>query len=528
MHALELVVLLGAVLVTAGVLAHRARAPLPVVLLVLGALIGFVPGLAQVHLPPELMLLVFLPALLFWDSITSSVREIRFNLRGVVLTSTVLVGLTAAAVAYVAHLLGMPWGAAWVLGAALAPTDATATGVLARLLPRRNVAILRAESLINDGTALVLYGVAVGVTVGGLTVSAGRVAWLLVLSYVGGLLAGASVAWLTVRVRSRAGDARLANAVGVLTPFASFLLAEKLGASGVFAVVVSGLVLSQVGPRTLPAAARRQGESFWSLGTYLLNGALFILVGVEIHSAVGHVSRVQLTSGLLTALAVWAAILVVRIGFLFASAYTIRLVDRRPSQRLRRVSNRARVVSTVAGFRGAVSLAAAPAVPTAVRAGGPFPSRDMVVFVTAVVVALTLIVQGVLLPPVVRWARFAPDTASEDEHRLAEQVATRGALDAVRTVGASLGIDEAVIERTAQEYREHLQVVEGPAAPGGDHVQQVARQYAELRLALIAKKRQSVLQLRDERRIDDAVLRQVQAQLDLEELRLSPGGLHED
>ena len=147
-----------------GVLARRFRVAPPVLLLACGALLGFVPALRQVHLPPEVVLLLFLPALLYWESLTTSLREIRSNLRVIVLASTVLVVVTAGAVAATAHALGMAWGPAWVLGAAVAPTDATAVGVLARSLPRRTVTVLRAESLVNDGTALVIYGLAVGVT----------------------------------------------------------------------------------------------------------------------------------------------------------------------------------------------------------------------------------------------------------------------------------------------------------------------------------------------------------------------------
>lgn len=373
MEALELVVLLGATVVLGGALGRRLRVAPPVLLLLLGVLLGFVPALREVHLPPELMLLVVLPALLFWEAITSSLREIRFNLRGVVLTSTVLVVLTAGSVAVVAHAFGVPWGPAWVLGAALAPTDATAVAALSRLLPRRNVSILRSESLINDGTALVLYGVAVGVTVGEETLTVGHLSWLLVLSYVGGVLAGVVVAWLGVQLRMRLTDTLLANVITLLTPFVAFLLAETVEASGVLAVVVSGLMLSQSGPRMVPAATRRQAESFWSFGTYLLNAALFVLVGLEVQSAVRNLSTTDIGTALLIVVAVWIVILAVRLAFLVVSAYTIRLLDRRPSQRLRRVSDRARVVSTVAGFRGAVSLAAALAVPTVVEGGAPFP-----------------------------------------------------------------------------------------------------------------------------------------------------------
>lgn len=166
MFGLELIVVLGAVILGCSVLARRYRIPPPVPLLACGVLLGFVPVLRAAHLPPETVLLIFLPALLYWESLTTSLREIRKNLRAIVLLSTALVVATAAAVAAAAHALGLPWGPAWVLGAALAPTDATAVAALTRALPRRTVTTLRAESLVNDGTALVVYGLAIGVTTG--------------------------------------------------------------------------------------------------------------------------------------------------------------------------------------------------------------------------------------------------------------------------------------------------------------------------------------------------------------------------
>ncbi len=174
-------VLLGVALVVCGALARRYPIAPAILLVLVGVLAGFVPHLREAHLPPQVVLLLFLPALLYWESLTTSLREIRSNLGVVILTSTALVVVTAGAVAVTAHALGMPWGPAWVLGAALAPTDATAVGILARDLPRRTVTVLRAESLVNDGTALVLYGLAVGVTVGEQDLTGWHVTWLLVL-----------------------------------------------------------------------------------------------------------------------------------------------------------------------------------------------------------------------------------------------------------------------------------------------------------------------------------------------------------
>jgi NhaP-type Na+/H+ or K+/H+ antiporter len=228
MLGLELVVVLGVCVLASSVVSGRLRLAAPVLLVVCGAVLGFVPALEEVSLPPEAMLLIFLPALLYWESLNTSLREIRSNLRPIVLLSTLLVLATAAAVAAVAHALGLDWGPAWVLGAALAPTDATAVSAIARGMPRRTTTILRAESLINDGTALVIYAIAIAITTGEQQFSTGRVGLQLLLSYAGGAVAGLAVAWLAVQVRKRLDNPIHETVVSILTPFTAFLLAETV------------------------------------------------------------------------------------------------------------------------------------------------------------------------------------------------------------------------------------------------------------------------------------------------------------
>ncbi|MFF3851296.1 Na+/H+ antiporter [Streptomyces sp. NPDC002328] len=520
MLGLELVVILCATMLVCQVAGDRLRIAPPILLLAAGALLGFVPALREVHLPPEAMLLLFLPALLYWESLTTSLRGIRQDLRGIMLMSTALVILTAWAVAAVAHALGLPWGPAWVLGAAVAPTDATTVGVLARMLPRRSITLLRAESLINDGTALVVYGLAVGITVGEEHFSVPHVGWLFLLAYVGGAAAGAVTAWVGIQLRRRLDDPLLGNVVTIGTPFTAFLLAEEIEASGVLAVVVAGLIMSQVGPRLIGAATRRQGQAFWSLSTFLLNASLFVLVGLEAQSAARELTSDDLTHALITVVVVSVVLVAVRFAFQFGAVYLIRLLDRRPQQRLRRMSHRARVVGGVTGFRGAVSLAVALSVPETLNSGAPFPDRDVIVFVTSGVIMLTLVVQGLLLPRVVRWARLPHDTSAEEERSLAETTAAEEALKALPDVAADLGTAPEVTEWTRHEYETHLRVVRA-----GDDSEDVVlshkEDYTALRLALLARKRATVVRLRDENHIDDTVLRQVQAYLDIEEVRLS-------
>lgn len=519
MLGLEMVVVLGVALLMSGLLARRFPVAPALLLLAIGVLVGFVPEFRQTHLPPEVVLLVFLPALLYWESLTTSLREIRSNLRVVVIASTLLVVATAGAVASVAHALGMPWGPAWVLGAAVAPTDATAVGVLARALPRRVVTVLRAESLVNDGTALVVYGLAVGVTVGTESLGTLHVSWLLVLSYGGGALAGAIVGLLSWQLRRRLDDPVLENIAILVTPFSAFLLAESIEASGVLSVVVCGLMMSQLAPRITSAAARQQMSGFWVLATTVLSSALFVLVGLEAQSAARNLHSVSPGRSVTYVLLVTAVVIGSRWAWMYTVPYVIRAIDRRPAQRLRRVGARQRTVNAVAGFRGAVSLAAALAVPHELSDGTPFPDRDLIVLVTSGVIVLTLL-QAVVLPSVVRFARLPPDTSVDEERRLAETRTTEAAFEALEELAGELGSEPRVVERVRHEMEKRRKLLAADGA-ADDPIVQHDDQYTALRLALLGHKRATLISLRDEQLIDDIVLRQVQAALDIEEVRLA-------
>ncbi len=543
MEGLELTVLLGVTVLIGALLAPRLRVAAPLVLLVLGLLLGFVPTLHEVELPPETVLLLFLPVLLFWESLTSSLRSIKRDFRGIVIMSTLLVVATAFAAAGVAHAMGLSWAAALILGAAVAPPDATAVAALGRMLPRRNFMLLKAESLTNDGTALVLYSIAVGAAVGG-SYTPLDITGLVLLSYIGGIAAGAAVAGLAFLVLRRMRDALLINVGLLLTPFAAFLLAETIGASGVLAVVVAGLIVSFTSARISTAASRRQTESAWPLGTFLLNGALFVLVGLQVPRLLREIDGGRIGWLILVSIAVWLVLLVVRFLFQSTSVALIRLLDRRPTQKARRMSYRARVVSAVGGFRGAVSLAIALSVPATLASGDPFPDRDDIVFVTAGVILLTLLVQGPLLPRVVRWAQLPQDTSADDELRLAEQELALAALAALDDVALEHGVSDKVRERLHRDYEEHATLADpdhtsalpgatatdqdgletapaptalaAPASPGQQH-----EEYVRAKLALLDRKREVLLRLRREGAVDDTVARTVQTRLDVEELRLS-------
>ncbi|MDM7890129.1 Na+/H+ antiporter [Curtobacterium caseinilyticum] len=516
----ELVVALGLAIALTAAVADRIKVAPPVLLLAIGALLAFVPTFGKVELPADAVLLLFLPALLYWESLTTSLREIRKNLRGIVLMGTLLVVVTAGVVATLLHLLGLPWGPAWVLGAAVAPTDATAVGVLTKMLPRRNVTVLRAESLVNDGTTLVVYGIAVAVTVGTQELTFWGVSGMLVLSYVGGVAAGLLAAWLGSLVLRRVDTVVLENLVTLLVPFAAFLGAEAIGASGVLAVVAAGIVVSQVAPKLDRAETRQQVRAFWSFLTYLLNGALFVLVGIEAMVAARQLGAAELWTGVGLVLAVSVVLVLVRFAFEGSIGGTVWLVTRRFGGEPRE-GRRDRLVSGFAGFRGAVSLAMAVAVPRTLESGGAFPDRDLIVFVTAGVVVVTIVGQALVLPAVLRRAALPEDESVGEERRYAERTAVEEALDALPRLARKAGADRATVDRVRKDLEAHLDVIQAREEDEENHpALQRHDATVALELALVRHKAATLLRLRDDDEIDDLVLRQVRAGYDAEEARL--------
>ncbi len=535
MRALEIVTLTGLLILFGSILARRLHLPARLVLLFLGAVAGFVPGIGGVQMPPEIVLFLFLPALLYWEATTISIREMRANLRGIALTSTVLVLVTAGTVAVFAHALGLSWPMAFVLGAVLAPTDATAVSTVAGLLPRRARTVLRAESLINDGTALVIYAVAVGVAVSELEVGPLGIAWRLVGSYAGGIAIGLVAAFAVVAVRRRLNDSRLDNVLSVLTAFLAYLPAELLHVSGVVAVVTCGLTLARSAAQLGSARTRAQATGFWTLSTFLLSGALFVLIGLELRAVVAGRTATVIWTGLAATGVIALTVTATRLIATNTMIYLIRVLDRRPTQRLRRVGLRGRLPTQWAGFRGAVSLAAALAVPTMTVQGTPLEGRDTVLLVTFGVIVVLLVAQGLTLPAVIRFSREKQDPAEDTEQRLAETTATAAAAAALTRRAADLNIPPRVLSNVRESYEAelHQQHVEELLATGqltNSDVHAAKKQVLDeadaeraLLLTLLEDRREAVTRLRDEHAIDDGVMRRVQTALDAEEVRLRGG-----
>ena len=526
MAALELVVLIGAAVLGGELLARRFRLPSPLILVVVGAGLSFLPGLRTVQFPPDIVLLIFLPALVYWESLDStSLREIRLNLRVIVLAAVGLVLATAFCVGAIGSALGLTWPLALTLGAIVAPTDATAVASVGATLPRRTSAILRTESLVNDGTSLALYGVAVGAVVTGGHVSlplfGAEFVWSAVASVAIGLAVGGLVLW----IRRYVTEEHLASTLSLLTPFLAFLPAEEAHASGVVAVVVCGIVIAQGGPRVIPAAARRQVFGFWQVASFVLNDVLFVLTGLQLHQIVTGLDAGSRSLVLALAAAVTAVVIGLRLLWFHTVPYVLRALDRRPVQRTRRLSARHRTPLAWAGMRGSISLAAALALPLSTDSGLPLPHREALIAVTFAVIVLTVAAQGLTLPAVLRWSRLPADPTQDYEEALALRTAYQTAVKALPAIAADLGAPDEVRDRLVMQYRAQVDELK---ATMDDNSKSVASAEAtmtdwerQLGRAVLPAKRDAVLGLRHAGRIDDVVLRRVQARFDAQELRLS-------
>jgi monovalent cation/hydrogen antiporter len=520
MHDAELV-LLGLVVAMAAlsVLARFIGVPYPIPLVLGGLALGFVPGMPEIELPPELVLVLFLPPLLYQAAFFSSPRELRANLRVISLLAVGLVLATTAAVAVTAHALvdGLPWAAAFTLGAIVAPTDPlAATAIASRLgVPRRLVTVLEGESLVNDATALVAYRIAVAAAVGG-----GFVAWEAGLRFVvgvaGGVAIGLAVGWLAAEARRQLDDPPVEILLSLVTGYAAYLPADQLGVSGVLAAVTAGLYVGWRSPEISSAASRLLGFSFWEVLVYLLNAILFILIGLQLHPILSEVSGRSAVQLIGLGALVSATVVAARVAWGFTVPYLIRLVDRRPSQVARRIGPRERLVIGWSGMRGAVSLAAALALPLE-----GFPQRNLILFLTFAVIFVTLVVQGLTLPALIHRLGVRGDGVEEQEELRARLTATNAALARLDELAVEDWTRDDTVERVRGMYdyrRRRLKARAGKIEDDGYEDRSLA--YQRLVRELLDAQRHAIVGLRNQGVISNDVMHRVERELDLEDSRL--------
>jgi monovalent cation/hydrogen antiporter len=525
MHQAELLIA-GLLVAVAGLsaLARHLSLPYPIVLVIGGAAFGFIPGVPEVKLNPDVVLVVFLPPLLYGAAFFANLGDIRANLRSNTLNAVGLVLLTMVAVAVVAHALipGMPWGAAFALGAIVSPTDPLAGAAIMRRLgvARRLVSITEAEGLFNDATALVAYRVAVVAVVDG-SFSLGHAVLRFFVAVVGGIAIGLAVGWIIAFIRARTQDIQVSITISLLSGYAAFIPADQLGVSAVLAAVTAGIYMGVRGPRIINARTRLQGLYVWDILDFLLNAALFVLVGLQLRTVVDGLSGRATGDVVGYALAISLVVVGARLVWTNTMPYVIRALDRRPAQRLRRVGWRPRQVVAWAGMRGAVSLAAALALPLRTDAGTPFPQRDLIIFLTFAVIFATLVLQGLTLPALIRRLRVTDDGAGEQEELRARLEATKAALAQLDALAEEDWTRDDTIERmrALYEYRKRRFAARaGKIEDDGYEDRSLA--YQQMVQSVLAAQRARLVDLRNEGAISNEVMNRVVREFDLEESRL--------
>ncbi|MDT5091617.1 MAG: monovalent cation/hydrogen antiporter [Mycobacterium sp.] len=519
-------ILLAALLVAVvglSVLASRLSVPYPILLVLGGALFGLIPGVPQVELDPEIVLVLFLPPLLYKASFFSNFNDFRADLRALTLSTIPLVLATMSAVAVVAHAVipGMSWQVAFVLGSIVSPTDPVAASTILRRLeaPRRLVSAIEGEGLFNDATALVAYRVAVAAVVAG-SFSLVEAGLRFVLGIVGGVAIGLAVGWLSARIRARTSDAQVSIAISLLTGYAAFVPANALGVSGVVSTVTAGLYMAVRGSRVLTLQPRLQGFFVWDIVDFLVNAILFVLIGLQLRAVVGSLGHYSGGEVAGYAAAVVAVVVGIRLVWFFTVPYLIRALDRRPSQRARRASAGWRLVMAWSGMRGAVSLAVALALPFS-TVSGPFPQRDLIIFLTFVVILVTLVLQGLTLPALIRRAGVNDGGAEADEETRARLVATKAALHQIDVLAEEDWTRDESVERMRGQYQFRKQRLAARAGKiEDDGVEDQSQAYQRMVRCVLAAQRTALLEMRAEGKVSNEMMNRLQRELDFEESRL--------
>jgi Na+/H+ antiporter len=517
-------VVLAGVLVSVAVLnalASRIGIPYPIVLVLGGLALGLVPGMPHVELDPDLVLLVFLPPLLYSAAFFSEVRALRGYARALSLTSIGLVLATVVLVAVPAHLvLDLPWPMAFALGAIVSPTDpVAATAIMRRLgAPRRIVNLVEGESLVNDAAALVAYRVALVAAVEG-TFSLVDAGLEFLLATAGGVALGLAVGFVVGEVRRRLDDPPTEITISLITGYLAFLPAEQLHLSGVLAVVTAGLYLGWRSPELASPATRLQAFAVWDVATFLLNATLFVLIGLQLPVVVDGLTGESWPELVGYAALVAAAVIGTRFVWLFTTPYIIRALDRRPVQRERRMGAAARVVVAWSGLRGAVSLATALALPRETDAGAALPGRDLIVFVTFAVVLVTVVGQGLTLPALVRRLGVAADRREEEHDELvARLAASKAALTELEAMAEEGWAGDDTLDRARQYYEQRKRRFAARAGKIDDDGYEDASQLRERVLRrLYQAERRAVVELRNAGDISNEVMHRLERELDLEE-----------
>ncbi|MGO8917949.1 MAG: Na+/H+ antiporter [Stellaceae bacterium] len=524
---IQILVLLLSVIAAVAVVAARLKIPPAILLVITGVVLALVPGLPRLELAPEFVLLIVLPPIVYSAAVAMSWREFRFNLRPISLLAVGCVVFTTVAVAAAIHyLLGLSWQVGFVLGAIVSPPDALAPLSIARRmqLPRRIVVILEGEGLANDATALILYRFAVAAVSLG-TFSLGHALGMFVAIIAGEILWGVGVGWVMLRLRRWVQDPRVEIILSVLTPFVAYWPPVHLGGSGVLATVTAGLYMSWNGLRLISAATRLQGIFFWDFLIYVIEGMVFLITGLQARTLIGGMRGYSLSELAVAATVVSAVVIVARFVWMYPATYLPRWLI--PAVRRKDPSPPWQWPFALAftGVRGIVTLAAALAIPYTTESAESFPDRDLILFLTFAVILVTLVGQGLMLPPVIRALGLA-NAGRRERHadRAEEFVARRQAIEAAITrldqLTAERQLADEFVRPLRAQQRDRLKHVENRGDGDAAHKKLMDR-HDEIAFLLIDAERQVINELYRRGQLKDEARRRIERELDLRDAHLT-------
>lgn len=526
MTNIGIVILLLAVVTALAQVTDKVRIPYPILLVLAGIAIGLVPGLPNVTLDPDLVFLVFLPPVLYaaawttsWPDFKQAIRPISLLAIGCVLFTTVIVAISAH---YFIPDFG--WAESFVLGAIVSPPDAVAATAATKGLkiPKRIITILEGESLVNDATGLIAYRYAIAAAASGTFIF-----WLAGINFfyvagvgiIVGILVGYAFFWIH---KITPHNATTDTTFTLLAPYAAYLLAERFHASGVLSVVAAGLFLSPRSSQIFSNRTRLQAASVWDTMIFILNGVIFILIGLQLPIILANIAQHSLSMLLGYGALVSVATVLARIIWVFPGAYLPRWLSK--SIREREPETNIRSVSVVAwsGMRGIVSLAAALGIPLMVSETKEFPNRDLIIFLTFCVIFVTLVLQGMTLRKMIEWLGIK----SDDQHiKEEEKIRVELAGHVIEQIeeNYSMGLSDVVLNQIKSKYEIRIQRIrkddsEHRMTPG--QINELHRIHREL----IQRERELILRLRKEGRVTDEIMRKIEYELDLEEARLELEG----
>src|SRR6476469_1321017 len=458
----ELILLCLVVVVLLSIVARRIRIPSSILLTIAGIFLALVPALPTLYLQPQLVFNLFLPPLIYPAALYTSWRDFRLNLRPILSLAILLVLLTMTVIAALFHYVtGFPWAVGFVFGALISPPDAVAALSITQNLrvPRKIIVILEGESLINDATSFISFRFAVAAVMTG-AFSLGQAGMRFVLVAAGGIAVGLAVGWLAAQVQKRLDDPPVQTMFSLLTPYVAYFAGEKLHVSGILAVVIAGIYIGWRAPRIMSGRMRLQVYPVWEMVTFILNGILFMLIGLQLPQVIDVLAPGTVTRVAWLAIVFVALIVLVRFVWVFGATYLPRLLS--PTfHRKNPAPWKQTALIAWTGMRGADSLAGALAIPLVLANGQPFPGRDLILLLTFCVIFATLVLQGLTLTPLVHWLKIKDDRITEKEERLARLKANEAALARLEEIASSKRVRPRILERLRSEYEDRIRQLRG-------------------------------------------------------------------